>query len=226
MGRGNATAVTARKQFAFVATCLTVLLSACAHLQHDGSSPSARVVTPAQPLALRGDKIVVLMPSAADEQNPERQPLALLFVESLHKLRPDVAATPLDSTLSAISAAGLANSYAQLYTTYRNNGVFDRDTLEQIAHAAGGRYLMQLRLESLTKGDDAAGPLGLIGIKKKEALDVHLVAQIWDGADGQLLWEGTSEGCKTKRSLLVARQVQFTEVARPATEQLVKQLPP
>jgi hypothetical protein len=232
MDRENCTTVTPVRQFGLacrrfgpVAACLAAFLGACASVQHDGPSPGTEAVTPAQPVVLRDDKMVVLMPAAADEQNQDRQPLALVFAESLHKLRPDLATTPLDSTLSAISAAGLANSYAQLYATYRSTGVFDNHALEQIAHAAGGRYLVQLRLESLNKNDNAVGPLGLIGIKKKETLDMHLVAQIWDGADGQLVWQGASEGRKTKRSLLLARHVDFTDVARPATEQLVKQLP-
>jgi hypothetical protein len=194
-------------------------------LQHDGPGPGVAAVTPAQSISLRDEKMVVLMPVATDEHDQDRQPLALLFAESLHKLRPDLATASLDSTLSAISTAGLASSYGQLYANYRNTGVFDGHTLEQIAQATGGRYLMQLRIESLDKSDGAVGPLGLLGIKKKETLDVHLIAQIY-GADGQLLWQGASEGSKTKRSLLVARHVQFTDVARPATEQLVKQLPP
>jgi hypothetical protein len=207
-----------------VAAVVTTLLCGCAHLSRDNSSANAPAATPAQPVSLSDGKMVVLMPAAADDQNADRQPLAVAFAQSLHKLRPDLEATPLDSALSAINAAGLTDSYAQLYTTYRNTGGFDSHALQQIAQATGGRYLVQLRLESL-KNSQGTGPLALVGVKRKETLDAHVVAQIWDGTDGQLLWQAASEDRRTKRSLFVPRSVQFSDVAGPATEQLVKQLP-
>lgn len=200
--------------------CLAAPLCGCADLHSDGKGATAA----AAPVSLHQGTMVVLMPAAADADSADRQKLALAFTESLRKLRPDLTVAPLESALTDIGTAGLADSYARLYATYRATGLFDGATLQQVARATGARYLLQLRLDSLQR-TNGSGPLAMIGIKKKETMDMRLSVQIWDGADGKLLWQGSSEDSKTKFSLIVPRTVQVSDVALPVAEHLVKQLP-
>jgi hypothetical protein len=210
-----------------LAAALAAMLCGCVHAAPAAPPPAADPQQPA--VSLHGASMVILIPATADEQTADRQRLAQLLLESLHRLRADLTVTPLDATLSALGSAGLINSYEQMYVTYRTTGVFDPHALQQLAQAAGGRYILQLRLESLDRsnggGIGGMGPLALLGVRRKQTLDMHLSAQVWDGTDGTLVWHSASQDRRTKRSLLVTRTVSLGEVAGPAAEALVKQLP-
>jgi hypothetical protein len=201
--------------------------AAAAHFRHgDDQSASAKKTPLAdQTVSLHNGKLAMLTPTSAPAQEEDRQTLAVLFTDTLGKLRPDLTAAPLATTLSDINAAGLAGPYAQMYAGYKTTGLFDTQTLRQVAQAAGARYLIQLKLGTFERG--SAGGFSVLGtsLGQKQTADLHLTLQIWDAGDGKLVWERSTEQSDSKRSLILARTIKLEDVEKSAAEDLIKQLP-
>lgn len=210
--------------------CLATALSGCGHFRHGDSDaagkPAATASAGSPLLSLQGAKLAVLMPTAAASQEEDRQALAEIFTQTLRKSRPDLSTVPLTDTLSAISAAGLAGRYDQLYVAYKNTGLFDRHALQQIARAPGARYLIQLKLGSYDQSS-SGGLFSFLGLSlgHKQTADLRLTLQVWDGTDGRIVWERSTEKSETKRFFIVGRSVKMADVETAAAEDLVKQLP-
>ena len=177
-------------------------------------------------VALHDAKLAVLRPTASSGHEEDRQTLALIFTDTLGKLRPDLSTMPLATTLSAINAAGLAGSYDRIYVAYKNTGLFDGQALQKIAQAVGARYLIQLKLGSFDQGS-TNGMFSLLGVSlgHKQTANLRLIVQIWDGTDGKIVWERSAEDSETKRSFIRIRTIKMEDVAKSAAEELVKQLP-
>jgi Curli production assembly/transport component CsgG len=139
---------------------------------------------------------------------------------------PDLTVMPLGKTLSAINAAGLAGPYQQMYLAYKNTGLFDGQSLHQIAQAIGARYLVELKLGSFDQ-QASGGVVSFLGLSlgHKATADLRLTLQIWDSQDGKVVWERSTEQSDTKRSFIVTRTVKMADVETSAAEELIRQLP-
>ncbi len=207
--------------------CAAALLSGCSHFRHsDEQANAAKTPGIDQLVTFQGAKLAMLTPTTAPAQQEDRQALARVFTETLGKQRPDLAAIPLPATLSAINTAGLAGAYDQMYVGYKNTGLLDGQTLHQIAQAVGARYLIQLKLASFNQ-EGTGGMLSFMGLSlgHKQTADLRLSAQIWDGSDGSIVWERSTEQSDTKRSLIVSRTIKMEDIEKSAAEDLIKQLP-
>lgn len=137
--------------------------------------------------------IAFITPSSVTGQEEEKQSVALAFADTLSEALPDLRVVHLPETLSAINAAGLADDYRRMYDSYRNTGIFDRDTLRRVGEATGTRYLGQLKLAAFRQG--SLGRFSVFGLRivQTKYATLRLFFQIWDAETGGIVWEAVEE---------------------------------
>jgi len=226
------------RQWCGIATLvvLSSILTGCFHLRDrwkdsankpvdEKVSGSNRSSGDALPVTLAAGGLAIITPTAGNDQQEDRQTLALVFSNLLAKRRSDLHVIPLAQTLSAVNSAGLAHTYDQMYTTYRDSGLFDIDPLQKIGRAVGVRYLAQLKVGSFNQNDKGGiAPFLGIALTHKETANVRLFVQLWDSATGKIVWERSSEASKSTRSLR-DKPISIETVINSASEDLITTLP-
>jgi len=127
---------------------------------------------------------------------------------------------PLGAMLSAINTSGLAGRYARMLSDYEATGILERDTMRQIAEAAGVRYLAKFNLGDFQQSRDKR--LSIAGIRmfdtSRAIIRVHL--EIWDGLTGEIAWQGNEELVYAREGVK-EKPVSFSQVARMSADHLV-----
>jgi ABC-type uncharacterized transport system auxiliary subunit len=217
-----------RRGVTVLLVALTTVLSGCSPFRQgsDAAAKSDNAPTVETPLALHDGSVALITPTAAPAHEEDRQALADIFTDALVKSRPDLAVIPLGKTLSAINTAGLAGPYERMYLAYKNTGLFDGQSLHEIAQAVGARYLVELKLGSFEQ-QTSGGMVSFLGLGlgRRATADLRLTLQIWDGQDGKIVWERSTEQSDTKRSFILTRTVKMADVEKSAADELIKQLP-
>jgi len=174
------------------ATLLLALLPACSATRQIHSMPEHQTIN-LNPGDLERHGLAFLTPSTVTTQEEDKQALAFVFAETLHKKRPDIRFKTLAETVAAVNRAELAEDYRDMYHDYRDTGVFDREVMAKIAGAVGTRYLAQIKLGALKQ--DARGRFGILGLSvfNTQYANVRVFFQIWDSSDGSIVWEGINE---------------------------------
>jgi len=173
---------------------------------------------------LEAHGLAFITPSTVTGQEEEKQAVALTFAEVLIRNRPDIRCLPLAQTLSAVNRAGFAEEYQRMFSEYRDTGIFDRDTLRKISDVTGAQYLAQLKLQGFSQG--ATERLGAFGLRIMETkfATLRLFFQIWNAAEGAIVWEGIQELNYSVESI-DERTVTLQTVIEKAAENLVGRLP-
>jgi hypothetical protein len=146
-----------------------------------------------EPKDLAQHGLAFITPSTVTGQEEEKQAVAITFSEVLYTERRDIPIRTLPQTLSAVNRSGLDEEYKQMFEDYRSTGLFKRQSLQKISSATGMRYLGQLKLSGFSQGSD--GRFGFFGLRlvNTRQASIRLFFQIWDSADGSIVWEGCSE---------------------------------
>ena len=165
-----------------------------------------------------------ITPSTVTGKEQDRQALALIFSVKLAAERPDLQAVNLPETLSAINKAGLADSYRQMFADYSDTGIFKKDTLRQVGEVTGARYLAQIKLASFAQ--DSNRRLSLFGMRlfQTKQANVRVLLQIWDSANGTIVWEGADE-VNLASDTVTEKPVAFKVVVEKAASNLIARLP-
>jgi len=173
---------------------------------------------------LRQGGIAFLTPSTITGHEEDKQALAHAFAVALREGRKEVRVVPLSETIGAVNRAGLAAQYRGMYTDYRDSALFDGAMIRQIAKAANVRYLAQLKLASVGQG--ARGRFGLFGLSilNTQYAQVRVFLQVWDSADGSIVWEGLNEVSMAMETAW-EEPMTFQAVADRAARDLVGRLP-
>ena len=116
---------------------IALLLSGCSGPQVLSSTQVEALHLEARDLKMSG--MAFITPSSVTGQEEDKQALALSFVKVLKKTRPDTKVVNLPETLSAVNGAGLAGEYRHMFEDYKVTGIFDRDTLGNVAKVNGVR---------------------------------------------------------------------------------------
>lgn len=173
---------------------------------------------------LREGGLAFLTPSTVTGQEEDKQTLAYVFADTLQKERPDIKFVPLSRTISAVNRSGLAEAYRRMYHDYRDTGVFEAGMMQQIAKAAGVRYLGQLKLAYMKQ--DSRGRFGILGLNllNTQYANMRVFFQVWDSRDGSIVWEGIDE---VTVAMDTGKEVpmKFQAVAEQAAKNLVQRLP-
>jgi hypothetical protein len=171
-------------------------------------------------VALEYYGIGVLTPSAPTGRESDKQALGDALGSALKGQLPMGNILPLGAMLSAINTSGLAGSYARMLSEYEATGILERDTIRQIADAAGVRYLAKFNLGDFQQSRDKR--LSIAGIRmfdtSRAIIRVHL--EIWDGHTGEIAWQGNEE-LVFAREGVKERPVSFSQVARLSADHLV-----
>lgn len=173
---------------------------------------------------LQIDGLAFLTPSTVTGQEEDKQALALIFSDVLKELYPKVRYSSLPETLSAINNQGLTDEYRTMYEQYRYTGIFRRDTLQKIGKAAGVRYVAQLKLAGFEQGTE--GRFGLLGWRLVDTkfAKVRLFMQIWDSANGTIVWEVTHE-MNYAFDTMQESSVTFRNVVESSARDVLRRLP-
>jgi hypothetical protein len=214
--------------------CLAWVVAGCGGLRHAGDRPAGEALaqsgketkTDSQSLALQAGGLAILTPTAASGHEEDRQTVAMIFATALAEQRPDLSAIPMATALSAINAAGLADTYAHMYLAYKDTGLFDAALVHRIGQAIGARYLVQLKLASFDQSG-GGGMFSFMGLSlgHQQTATVRLFAQLWDSVEGRIVWERSNEASERKRSLIRTRTIKMEDVVKSDAEALIKELP-
>jgi hypothetical protein len=209
---------------ACLALCAAVgLLASCRVAPQRYSTPQVQAFTLASG-QLERDGLAFLTPSTVTGQEEDKQPLALVFTDTLAKKRARIRIVSLASTLSAISQAGLTDTYKRMYQDYRDTGVFDPALLKQVGEATGTRFAAQLKMAGFRQGaKDRFGVFGL-SIMQTQTANIRLFFQIWDTHTGAIAWEGTEE-LTSAFDTIAEQTVTFQTVVEDAAGDLIARLP-
>lgn len=203
---------------------LSALLGGCA--TDAGRPPATAAAEAPEPAAvsLAAGRLAILTPTAPFGREEDRQALALNFSRLLAEHRPDLTATPMASTLSSVNAAGLSQLYGGMYAGHRETGLFDREALRQVGAAVGSRYLVQLKLGAFDQQSHSRfGWMG-INLVQTQTANVRLFVQIWDSAEGRIVWERSAEAVLRERGVR-SRTISMEDALAPVAGDLVRQLP-
>ncbi len=199
-----------------------LLLAACSTAQIQGE-------TKIQPLTLTHqsllrDRLALITPSSVTGQEEDRQSLALAFHDVIMAVRSDLKTIALPVALTAINRSGLAYDYRRMFDDYRATGVFDRSSLARIGSAVGARYLAQLKLAGFRQ--ESKSRWGTFGLRifETKSTSVRLFLQIWDCAEGAIVWEGSTEITSAYDSIN-EETVTFSNVIQEAARRLIERLP-
>jgi len=206
----------------YLVPVLLLLLSACGAAKIHSTMQVHEINLKAP--AYAGAGIAFITPSSVTGQEEDRQALAFTFTEVLQGKRPELRVLNLPQTLSAINRAGITEDYRKMADDYRATGIFARDTLRELAKAAGVRYVAQLKLADFRQESrERWGILGLRVFETKRA-SLRLFLQIWDSEDGSVAWEGTEELTFSFDSMS-ERTVTFRRAVEQAAGELISRLP-
>ena len=177
-----------------------------------------------QPGDLEAYGLAFITPSTVTGQEEEKQAVALTFAQVMAKERPGIRLRTLSETLSKVNRAGYAEEYRAMYTDYRDTGIFDRGTLRKVSDVTGTRYLAQLKLQGFDQG--AVTRFGLFGFRlmMTKYATLRLFFQIWDAAEGGIVWEGVEE-MNYSVEAVAEKTVTLQTVIEKAAVDLVHRLP-
>jgi hypothetical protein len=130
----------------------------------------------------------------------------------------------LPETLSAVNRSGLVEDYKRMYEDYRNTGIFERDTLYRVGEVTGTRFLAQLKLSGFGQNSDGRFSFSGLRMIRTKSARIRLFFQIWDSADGDIVWEGVEEVNYATDSFS-EEPVTLREVLEEAAQELVGRLP-
>jgi hypothetical protein len=170
---------------------VTALLTACVSNQIHSTAHHSDLSLQKGELEAYG--LAFITPSTVTGQEEDKQALAFIFADVIKAARPDIPVVSLPQTLSAVNKAGIAEDYKLMYVDYRNTGLFKPDLMKEVGKVTGARYLAQLKLSHFSQ--DSKGRFSLLGLRlvqTKEA-NIRLFFQVWNSADGTIVWEGTEE---------------------------------
>ncbi len=206
-----------------VLVCLCCLCFAAGCIPQKHSSVQHQLISlKAEDLQAYG--LAFITPSTVTGQEEEMQAVAFTFAEVLKKKRLDVPCVTLPETLSAINQAGLTEDYKRMFEDYRNTGIFRRDTLQRIGEVTGARYLAQVKLSGFAQGSD--GRLSVFGFRlvRTKNARIRLFLQIWNSADGTIVWEGVEE-LNYAADTITEDPITLREILEVAAEDLISRLP-
>ena len=168
--------------------------------------------------------IAFITPSSITGKEQDRQALALTFAQVLRKKRPEMRVVTLSETLGALNRADMLAAYKAMYEDYSDTGIFSRAMLKKISELTGSRYLAQLKLSGFDQNStERFGVFGLRLVETKRAY-LRIFLQIWDGQEGEIVWEGYEEVCMA-RETPSEKGVMFYDVARTIAERMVGSIP-
>jgi hypothetical protein len=173
---------------------------------------------------LYAEKFAFITPSTITGQEEDKQALALIFTEALAQMYPDIHYISLAETLSAVNKAGLTDEYRQMYEHYRYTGIFKRSTLQKIGQVSGARYVVQLKLAGFEQGTE--GRFGLLGwrIVDTKFAKIRLFVQVWDTAEGAIVWEATHE-MNYAYDTIQETNVTFRNIVNVSAQEVLQLLP-
>ncbi len=211
-----------RLSYLLLLLCIAGLLSACGINQNYSSAQHNAIALSAEELRTQG--VAFISPSTITGQEEDKQVLAFVFANTLSRERPDIPVTTLPETLGAVNRAGLATEYNRMFEDYRETGIFNGDSLKRVGDATRARYLVQLNLANFRQA--SRGRFSMLGFRVYQTshANIRLFIQIWDSADGSIVWEGVEE-LNLAQETSKEKTITFTSVVEASANNLIALLP-
>jgi hypothetical protein len=204
----------------FLALGTWLVLGGCSQVHSDFTERSISL----EPGDLERGGLAIVTPSTVTGQEEEKQAVALSFTDVLQSERPEIPIVTLAEVLSKVNTAGLNLRYKEMYGDYRNSGLFERESLREIAEILEMRYLAQLKLQGFSQGGKKRLDFFGLRIVQTEEATLRLFLQIWDARDGTIAWEGLEE-IRRSQETVVDDPVTLQDIMKRAAKEMIDKLP-
>jgi len=138
------------------------------------------------------DTLAILPVSSGEGLEGFRRMISDSLFLSLKRAHHEIVLLPADTTLARLNVANLADKYAQTIRDYQQTSMLDKATLASMSSAIGARYLLYTRA-AYNEGRSVGGNF-FSGYHTQRNQDLSLFVHIWDGRQGDVVWEAVSGG--------------------------------
>lgn len=138
------------------------------------------------------DSLAILPVSSGDGLEGFRRMISDSLFAILGRERREIVLLPDETTLARINRAGLTNQYATAIRDYQQTSVLTRTTIDSMSRAIGTRYLLYTRA-AYAEGNALSGNF-LTGYSSRRNQDLQLFLHVWDGRQGDVVWEALANG--------------------------------
>jgi hypothetical protein len=166
---------------------------------------------------------LALLPVVAGEgMEGYRRPSGDSLANAVKNICPEIPFSNAITSLDKINEAGLSDPYADLITTYSKTAIINKQIVKQLSKAIGRRYLLHARLERFHEATTTTYSFwtGIQTLKKGE---VGIFGQIWDGEDGDVVWE--AQGIASSEAGELEYLKGFEQHLQVACRGLIRKLP-
>ena len=196
----------------FAVLPLAFLASACAATIY--TSTDVTYLAPTRPAV---DSLAILPVSSGEGLEGFRRLISDSLFTILGRARRDIALLPAESTLTRINRAGLTAQYAAAIRDYQQTSVLTRATLDSMSRQIGARYLLYTRA-AYAEGRSVSGNF-LTGYSARRDQQLQLFMHVWDGRQGDVVWEAVATGKVSAGELETSRGVD--EILTASVRELV-----
>jgi len=180
-------------------------------------STDVRVTDPA-PRDLRVRELAVLPLTVDPGLETYGREVAEDVAAAIMAEHPSLSVLPPTTTLQRLQNANLGGAYAELVAEYERSGELNPTTVADLGAAVGAAHLLNLRL---LYGEEA-GYAPMAGADAYQGQGLRLVAQLWDGRTGAMLWRSVGEVSAVTSDLMRTRELSdlIDELAPRVAERL------
>jgi hypothetical protein len=175
------------RETAFV-TAVLLLGTGCATTIRDVS----RVLYVAEtfhPESLRREGLALLPVTAGAGQEGYRRPMGDALAQRCAALMEDGRFLTWQETMEILNEKDLADVYDDLIETYRTTSILRREAVRRLAEALRVRYLLFASLERFHTRTALTYNI-ISGLNTQRKTEVSVFCQVWDGRNGDVVWEG------------------------------------
>ena len=166
--------------------------------------------------------IAILPVTAGEGLEGFRRHMASLLENQIAAQHPDVKVITSAECLRRINDLGLANEYSDMLETYGRTGILDRETLGELADAVGAQHMLQAQFSYEAADFVEVGAIGG-GLNREERQELYVFGQLWDGTEGDVVWEVAGSVRSRTGEFTFARDVE--DILAQAITDLVAELP-
>jgi hypothetical protein len=170
---------------------------------------------------LRGERSgVAVLPALAPYQQGLGPLTGMTLMRALERNAPGLRVMPSGVVLGKLNAAGLGSEWRELATGYVVSGVLERKALEEVAEAAGARFVLMPMLGTMNSKTDTRFTFAGLVVDRTTSTTVDVSLQVWDSATGELSWASTGWS-SVEAEVVLATRASLNRALEAAWTQMV-----
>lgn len=127
-------------------------------------------------------------------------------------------------TMDELNKHGATSAYNEIVSTYQQTSILNRSLVQKMGEACGRRYFLFVRLGSpIDDSQRAASDINEGSTYEQRVIGVEAVGQVWDAANGDIVWEGTGASWVMKtQEIEYIKDADINTYGRNAAQALVR----